>query len=192
MKSIKFFKFAAILLTCVFTMPATSCDNDDDNPKTSELKFDPAQAEVAPGQMVSVTVIEGTAPFTVESSDQEIATATAEQDIVTVNGIKEGTATIIVSDAKQLMGKIAVVVKTSDISELDFDKKAVDLEVGMEETVTIKNGTTPYSATTGNAEIATATINDDKITITGIKTGSTTVTVVDDDKKSGTISVTIK
>ena len=42
MKSIKFFKFAAILLTCVFTMPATSCDNDDDNPKTSELKFDPA------------------------------------------------------------------------------------------------------------------------------------------------------
>ena len=40
MKISKFFKLTAAMLTCVFAIAVTSCDNDED-PKSPELKFDP-------------------------------------------------------------------------------------------------------------------------------------------------------
>ena len=69
-------------------------------------------------------------------------------------------------------------------SELDFDKKSISVTAGKEETVTVKGGSAPFTAT--------ATIKDGKIIIKGVKAGSTSVTVTDKDKKAGTISVTVK
>lgn len=179
------------MLACVFTMAITSCDNDDE-PKGPELKFAPANVAVAPGATATVTVSGGTAPFTVVSSDAKIATTKADKNTITVTGIKEGTVTITVTDAKQIKGKFAVTVKKSADGTLDFDKKSVSVAVGKEETVTVKGGTTPYTATAGDTNIATVTIKDDKIAIKGVKAGTTTITVTDKDKKTGTISVTVK
>jgi len=35
-------------------------------------------------------------------------------------------------------------------------------------------------------------VKDDKLTIKGVKAGTTTITVADKDKKTGTLSVTVK
>lgn len=190
MKINKFLKITAAMLACVFAMAATSCDNDDE-PKGPELKFNPANVAVAPGATATATVSGGTAPFTVVSSDAKIATAKADKSTITVTGVKEGTATIIVTDAKQVKGKLAVTVKNA-AAGLDFDKKSVSVAVGKEETVTVKGGTKPFTATSKDAKIATVSVKDDKIIIKGVKAGTTSVTVTDKNKKTGTISVTIK
>lgn len=122
MKISKFFKLTAAMLACVFAMAITSCDNDDE-PKGSELKFDPANVTVTPGATATVTASGGTAPYTVASGDAKIATAKAENSTITVTGVEEGTATITVTDAKQIKGKFAVTVKKSAESDLDFDKR---------------------------------------------------------------------
>lgn len=128
MKITKFLKITAAMLACVFAMAATSCDNDDE-PKGPELKFNPANVAVAPGATATATVSGGTAPFTVVSSDAKIATAKADKSTITVTGVKEGTATIIVTDAKQVKGKLAVTVKKA-AAGLDFDKKVCRLRLG--------------------------------------------------------------
>ena len=43
-----------------------------------------------------------------------------------------------------------------------------------------------------DTKIATATVKDGKIIIKGVKAGSTSVTVTDKNKKTGTISITVK
>ena len=68
-------------------------------------------------------------------------------------------------------------------SELDFDKKSISVTAGKEETVTVKGGSAPFTATAKDTKIATVTIKDGKIIIK---------TVTDKDKKAGTISVTVK
>lgn len=191
MKISKFFKLTVALLACVSAVAITSCASDDD-PKDPELKFDPANVAVAPGATATVTVSGGTAPFTVASSDEIIATAQADNGTITVTGVKEGTATITVTDAKQVKGQFTVTVMESAEEGLDFDKKSVSVAVGEEETVTVIGDTMPYTATATDTEIATVTVQDDKITIKGVKTGTTSVTVTDNDKKTGTISVTVE
>ena len=167
-----------------------SCDKNDD-PKVPDLKCTPSKVEGAPGKTATVTVSGGTAPFTVTSSDSKIATAKADKNTITITGVKNGTATILISDSKKLTGKVPVMVKDM-ASELDFDKKSISVTAGKEETVTVKGGSAPFTATAKDTKIATVTIKDGKIIIKGVKAGSTSVTVTDKDKKAGTISVTVK
>lgn len=122
MKFIKFFKLTAAMLACVFAIAVTSCDNDDE-PKGPELKFNPANVAVAPSATATVTVSGGTAPLTVASSDDKIVTAKAENSTITVTGGEEGTATITVTDAKQIKGKFSVTVKKSAEAALILTKR---------------------------------------------------------------------
>lgn len=189
MKLIK--KTAAMLaFLSVFTGVMTSCDDDDD--PVPGLKCDPDKVEVVAGETVTVTIGEGTAPYSVTSSDNEIATATVEENTVTITGVKEGKATINVSDAENHKGKISVTVKSEEKSGLELDTESVTLAVGDEEVVTVKNGTAPYTAVAEDTEIATVSVQDDKITVKGEKAGTTTVTIKDKDNKEAVISVTIK
>ena len=191
MKQMKFLKFAAAMLCCVFAMTIVSCDKDDgDAPTPSAFKFNPAKVEVAVGASANVTVSGGTEPYTVASSDVKTATVKVSKNIITVTGVKEGKVTLNVSDKNKKVGMLAVTVKK--VTALELDKKAVNVAVGKEETVTVKNGTAPYSATAKDASIATASVKDGKITVKGVKAGTTTITVTDKNKLNGTISVTVK
>ena len=116
MKISKFFKLTAAMLACVSAIAVTSCDNNDD-PKGSGLKFDPADVAVAPGA-------------TVTSGDAQIATASVNDNTITITGVEEGTTAVVVMD--------------------------------------------------------------DKVAVKGVKAGTTSITVTDKDKKTGTISVTVK
>lgn len=75
---------------------------------------------------------------------------------------------------------------------LKFNPNNTEVAVGKTATVSVKGGTAPYTANSKDAEIATASTKDATITIKGVKAGKTTITVTDKNKKSGTISVTVK
>lgn len=190
--------FYLSLVAMILTFGFASCDSDDDDNNVNPvLKFSADKVDVALEKTATVTVSGGTEPYTVASSDDKIATVKVDKSTITVTGVKVGTATITVTDKNKITGKVTVTVKEAVANELDLSKAgatvAVSANVGKEDVVTIKGGTAPYTAESKDATIATATLKDDKVTIKGIKAGTTTITVADKDKKnSGTISVTIK
>lgn len=182
------FSFALVALALAMTF--SSCDSDDDN--DNGLKFNPGKADVEVGKTVLVITSGGTKPYTLATSDAKIATAKAYSDTIVIAGVAKGSATITVTDKNKIVGAISVTVKEA-ASGLTFDKKTLEVGVSKEDIVTITGGTAPYSAEAKDATVATATIKDNKVTIKGVKAGSTTITVADKDKKnSGVISVTVK
>lgn len=190
MKKVKFNSFATAIFCCMFAITMmTSCDNSDD--KTPGLEFNPSKVESTVDLSTDITVSGGTAPYSVVSSDEKIATVKADQNVITVTGVTAGVATLTVTDKNNLSGKVVVTVKEA-VAGLNFDKNTVDVTVENEDVVTIKDGEAPYIVAVADAAIATATEKDGKITIKGVKAGTTTVSVTDKNKKSGTITVTVK
>ena len=187
-KQMKFFKFAAAVLCGVFSIAAVSCDDDDNQPQ-SVLEFSNDNIVIAAGASADITVSGGTEPYTAISADEEIVTVEVSENIITVTGVEDGSATIRVADSNNNVGELTVTVDSD--ATLEFDKAAVSLAAGSEETVTVSEGTAPYSATSEDENIATATVTDDKVTITAVNAGTTTIIVTDDQQKTGTITVTV-
>ena len=184
MKTKPFLKSMALVICCLTSFVLVSCDKDDDKPN---LKISPNKVEVAVGKTVTVSVSNGTAPYTTKSSDAKIAVAKSE----------DGSAMITITDRKGVTGKVAVTVRTVKETPktpkgLDFDKQSITVSVGKDGIVTVKGGAQPYSAVAKDVNIATVSVKENKVNIRGVKAGKTTITVTDKDKKTGTINVTVK
>lgn len=184
MKSI--FKTMTMAVCCLSAVMLTSCG--DDNNDNAGLKFNVAKVEVASSLSVNVTIGNGTQPFTVKSIDEKIATVKVDKNIITVTGVKEGKTSIIVTDKNKLSGTLAVNV----ITPLSYDKANVSVGIGNEAEINIKSGKAPYTVSVTDTKIATATVKDAKVTIKGVKAGTTTVSVLDANKLAGTITVTVQ
>lgn len=167
-----------------------SCDKEE-NGKTS-LKFNPSdKVEVSAGKTVAITVSGGAEPYLVSSSDTKIAKASINKSTITIEGVAKGTASVVVTDKDKVSGKIAVTVKEGET--LSFDKSSVEVDASKETVVTVTGGTAPYAAEAKDAAIATVSVKENKITVKGVKSGTTTVTVTDKEKKnSGTFTVKVK
>lgn len=177
------FKTVAIACVCAATM--ASCSKDDDN---KSMTFSASKVVVAKDSTKTVSVSNCTTPLTAKSSDSTIATAIVKDATITVKGVKVGSAIITVTDKNKQTGSFSVVVNEA----LSFSKTSAAASVGKEDTVTVSNGTAPYTAVVKDTKIATATVTDSKIAVKGIKAGTTTITVTDKNKLAGVINVTIK
>lgn len=184
---INIFKVMMMAAIGLSAITFASCDNDDDKPENT-LKLSQTKVEVAPKMAVSVTVGNGTAPFTATSSNVKIATASVTDKTISITGVAEGSAFVKVTDKTGQTGQVIVTVKEM----LTVDKASVDVEAGKTIDVVVSNGTAPYTATVNDSKVATASVKDNKVTIKGVKAGKTTVTVTDKSKKSATINVTVK
>ena len=189
MKKLTSISSLVCLTLAALTLTFASCETDDNGKRI--LRFSPAdKVELVPGKTETITVSGGIVPYTVASSDAEIATTTVDKSTISIKGVAEGTATITVTDKEKNSGKITITVKAA---ELTLDKSSVEVEVDEEAVVTITGGTAPYAAEPEDATVAAATVEDNKITVKGLKTGTTKITVTDKDKKnSGTVNVTVK
>ena len=194
MKTKPFLKSMALVICCLTSFVLVSCDKDDDKPN---LKISPNKVEVAVGKTVTVSVSNGTAPYTTKSSDAKIAVAKSDKNAIVITGVKDGAAMITITDRKGVTGKVAVTVRTVKETPktpkgLDFDKQSITVSVGKDGIVTVKGGAQPYSAVAKDVNIATVSVKENKVNIRGVKAGKTTITVTDKDKKTGTINVTVK
>lgn len=188
MKKISFLKYAAMAVAAVFTLSLTSCDDDDD---AKGIVCNPSTLSMEVGTTASVALAGGTEAYTVKSTDGSIATAAVNKSTITVNAVKEGKTTVIVTDANKLSCVLPVTV-TAKTADVTLDKQSVSIEKGKEDVVTVKTGTSPYTATTKDKSIATASVKDAKVTIKGVKAGTTTITITDKNKKKATVQVTVK
>lgn len=181
------FKSMMTAVCCLGIVMCVSCQKDDKNDNPG-LRFSVAKAEVAQGAFVNVTIANGTQPFTAKSTNEKVATVKVDKNTMTITGVAAGTASVIVTDKNKQTATLAVKV----FVPLAFDKTNVTVTVGKEEVVAIKSGKAPFVVNVKNKTIATATEKDGKITIKGVKVGTTTINVLDKDKLPGTITVTVK
>jgi len=189
MKAKVIFQSVLVAAVCLTAAAMTACD--DDEPSTKVLKTNPSALAVAPKYAATATVSGGTSPYTASSSNAEIATATVQGATLTVTGVKEGTASITITDKNKLTGSLAVKV-TATATPLSFENESLSVPVGKDMTTTVKNGVAPYTASVKDAKVASATVKDKAVTVKGIKAGTTTVTVTDKNKAQGTITITVK
>lgn len=191
MKTKNLFKSMLMAVCCVSVFAFASCSDDDDDKIDNTLKFTPEKIEVMAEESAKVVISNGKAPYTIAKSD--IVTTKIDKDTIIVTGVKEGKATINITDKNDFSGELSVTVTAKTAPEaLSFDKEEVTLAVEADEIVTIEGGTAPFTATVEDETIATAEIAENKITIKGVKAGTTTITVSDKEEVSGTISVTIE
>lgn len=78
-----------------------------------------------------------------------------------------------------------------DINDIKVEKNEVNIEKGEKAVVKITAGNGEYTATSAKEETATASAKDNEVTITGVETGSTIVTVKDKEGKTATITVNV-
>ncbi len=144
------------------------------------------------GEMTIKTTAAGFTPdkalaYTVTSSNTAVATATVDANgIVTLKGVAKGDAILNVTanytgGTELTAATTAVVVKVVDKKTitLDFKEATIYLTIPMILNAQITNATTqdPITAVSSDASVATVTVNNRAVTITGLKEGSTIITV---------------
>jgi len=183
-------KIKFLLGVLSFSVVLVSCKKDDE--PTKSVTFSSQQLVVNVSKSDSVKVSVGVSPFTVLAADNTIAStkvSAKSNDYIVVTGVKEGSTTVTVTDKNKNIGKFNVTVTKV---ALVFTPTKAEVAVGKTGTVNISGGSTPYSISVTDNTIATATVDKGIITVTGVKVGTTSITVNDKDKVSAKFDVTIK
>ncbi len=186
-------RFFCGLMTALI-ISTTSCKKDEDTtttqvPQAKELKLESSTAQLSINGKTSIKITDGNGGYTAKSSDEKIVKASINNDVISIEAIKDGSTTVIVSDAKSKTATITVNVWKS----IALDKKEVTLKKGEKSTITIQAGEGQYTIASQDANIASASISNNTITIEAIEKGETTITVTDSkSSQTETIKVVVE
>ncbi|CEN36368.1 formylglycine-generating enzyme family protein [Capnocytophaga cynodegmi] len=185
----KFFAYAAIVLMVMIT--ATNCSKKDEV-TYDNLKLSIKNVSVRVGENASFKINAGSGEYEVMSSDNNVVTVSISNSNVTLKGIAVGEATITVLDKKTNQRSSVKVSISKELLNLELDAKEVSLLVGQQGVVNISSGNGKYEVVVADQSIATATLSQTTITISGVAVGTTTTTIKDvESGKEASIAVTI-
>jgi len=155
---------------------------DENNQRTVELDVRAGDMVVTPdtfclvlGEVGTADITGGAAPYTAQSSNTDVATVAVTESTLSITAVGTGSADITVSDS--LGQKYLVSVEVNEA--LTLSENEVNLSIGGTADVDISGGCPDYSAESSNEAVATCTVSDSTLTITGIAEGDATITVSD-------------
>lgn len=191
--------FMSMLSAMALTASFTACSSDDDDPtpevvvsKTITVDTDTLKMDVAVTSTFNIT--DGGGDYKVFSENPEVATASVENNTVSVTSLRKGKTGVVISDAQ---GNYKRVMVQSMYMTMGFDKEAVAIGIKLghtdgRATVTVTAGNGGYTAVVADENIATATVYGDNIVLTAKAEGSTTLTVTDMIGLTKTVPVTVE
>ena len=81
--------------------------------------------------------------------------------------------------------------KDEPTPKLTMTPSSVEVKISEEATVKVSGGTAPFTVVEADKTIATATVTNSDVKVTGVKEGQTTIAVTDKNKVKGTITVKV-
>ncbi len=195
----RIYTYMCLLLLSVLSFAVAGCDDDDDDDIAKdliELIVNKPVIRIGQNEETKVNIVVGNGNYSVRSFNTAIATATVSGEVVTVrSGSQNGATTVEVMDGEGVIANISVNV---GVFELEVNESQVTLEVGDEKQLIVSMGNfssnDELSYTVGDETIV-GMVNTDVFrpfyTLTGLKSGHTTVTFTDHKGKQATIQVTV-
>lgn len=155
----------------------------------------PSAITIAPGTNPAYTINGGTGPYSVSSTNVSVAKATLSAgNILTISGLANGLAQIVVVDAKGASVQVATTVTNGNATADLYTTApaAIVLAPSNSSTYQIGGGTGPYTVASSNAGVATAEITGgNSLTIRGLVAGGTQIVVLDSLGKRVQINVAV-
>jgi hypothetical protein len=178
-----------LVLTACFFFLLTGCDEKENLPVDPVLS--PDIVTVAEGSAETVTISGGKAPYLAESASISVATVSVNASILTITGVAKGTASVTVSTSDGGKARLSVVVTEKAATAPVLNIQAVAIDADETTTVTITAGTAPFTVTSSNENIATASVSGNSISVKGIADGTALITVTGADNASSAFAVDV-
>lgn len=154
-------------------------------PNTQELiiNFD----ETSEG---TIQMLQGNGNYKIVSSNEEVATAVAEESTIKVTALKAGSTYLTVTDWAKKSTSIKVIV--DQLSELILATSSTKMYPGESKAVNIYTGNRGYKVTVDKESVVKATVDEEgNIQVESLAPGTATVTVTDRLNKSAELSVNV-
>ena len=136
----------------------------------------------------------GVPPYTAVSNNAAVGTSGVRDARLTIGGVSSGSSEITVRDSLGISIKIGLIVSDGGVRAL-FTNSASDIVVASgnpnAQIYTVGGGAAPYSATSSNATVASASLLGDSLKITGLMAGTANIVVLDKSGVRLTIAVTV-
>ncbi|MDR2804892.1 MAG: hypothetical protein LBB85_04505 [Dysgonamonadaceae bacterium] len=186
MKTIKQF---SLILTACLALAFTGCDEKESIPENPVLN--PDIISVTEGSAAAIAISGGNAPYTAQSSATAVATVSVNASTLTVTGVATGTASITVTTGDGGSARLPVVVTERSATAPVLNVQSVEVEIDETASVSILEGTAPFTVSSSNTTIATATLNGSIIAVKGIADGAALITVTGADNASSSFAVDV-
>lgn len=141
-------------------------------------------------QTSEYTIGGGSLVYDVTTSNNAVADVRFSGNRFIIIGVTGGSATVTVRDSAGNSKPIAVTVGSND-PLFSNAASTVNIGVGAAASYTVGGGRGPYTASSSNIAVATVTLIDNKLTITGLSVGTANVTIRDATTGSVSISVIV-
>ena len=139
------------------------------------------------------TIGGGVAPYSVQSSNTGAVRATVAGTSLDVTAVADGSASVVVTDAKGMRVTIAVTVTSSTPADLfTTAPSALTMSPSVTRLFVIGGGVAPYSVQSSNSGAVTATVvAGTSLNMTSVADGAASVVVTDAKGTRVTIAVTV-
>jgi hypothetical protein len=138
------------------------------------------------------TIGGGTGPYQVTSSNESVAKASVVGASVGISGLAAGTASVQVTDAVGGRVSVSVTVGSADVVALyTTAPPGLSLVRGTSQSFSIGGGVGPYTVSSGNVAVVSATLTGSTLSLAGLGVGTATVAVFDSQGRSTPIAVTV-
>lgn len=177
-------KIFAYVVAVLVIVTAANCSKKEDVIQEKEvyenLKLSSESIAIRVGNEAPFTIEAGSGEYEIVVAEEKIATYSTSQKQVVVKGVAQGETVVTVTDKKTNQKATVKVVVSKELLKLKLDKEEVALELGADPAVVnISAGNGEYELSVADAAIAKAELSEGSITITGLVSGTTTVTVKD-------------
>ena len=153
----------------------------------------PAAVTLTVGEAPTYTVGGGTAPYTANSSNLNVAAATVSGATLTITGKVSGTSTVTVFDATgKSLGTVATVGSSAAAAPFFVTApEAVTVPLSTATSYAISGGVGPYTASSSNEAVALVSVNGTSLSIVGLATGVAQVSIFDAMGETKVVNVTV-
>jgi len=179
--------FAGTSLNCT-NLPVTV-----QSASVSTLSFSQNNISLSVGGSQAVVVSGGGGTYSVSgNSNVGIASASLSGSTLTISAVANGSNTITVCDQSGNCGTVSVAVGSSTTSgSLTFSNANPSVSVGQVMTVSISGGSGYYASGNSNSSVASQSLNGNVLTISGLQSGTTTITLCSASNGCGSLNVTV-